>query len=645
MPTMFEILTYGNREIQINFITKAEYNTFAADVKERYHPLENLQQMMNENPIHHLRLSFRNCSNPTIDFIGTHLGPILPTLSLKTLRIHDCPLSANRSWIESPTVQKLEIDFVESGIGMNFDGMSAKFPKLRTLKLISHWLEPKEIPSIFIRHNKITTLYIGRYILNSTSDNLQLSCPKLQTLTFGGICVLSGNVPQHSSGRVLIQRYLHRFFNRQQMGLQSLHNLRSLFLNGQTLQLNRENLSINGSNMQWNYREIVEGYKFQDLVKLKHSMLVGDTQQDTFMTISEMTNILQNCPKLVDFPWTCFTPTKPADMFPTGHTQFNHVWWKLLRRRGWGTTFPVNTFIAVCKEISTLSRWCRSIMTGHDIYSGTHEVNMNRARTVLQTYIEGMNRAGGTTWTSRDDFEHGAPQGLRRFVVNIFFPHSHIQDLRNQEFVDIMMQYVPTSADEPTQTAWGPLATGVNQDCPISFENPIMTPCRSRNCEQGNHIFDMEAFYNALLVTGECPLCRKRVRNVQVMSARDVREYRNARRTGIPRAEANLQRAQEAVASAEAAVASTHEAIAATKRKYADMLEAAESKQADAVAEARQTREMTEHDAKAEFYARREEIEQQRELLLKQLEDATHAKEIAEKRKEMLRHAVSKLRF
>lgn len=642
---MFEILTYGNRTIQIVFATNAEYNTFAANVKERYHPLENLQQMMNENTFHHLRLTFHNCSNPTIDFIGTHLGPILPTLSLKTLRIHKCPLSANRSWIESPTVQTLEIEFEGSGIGMNFDGMSTKFPKLRTLTLMPHWFEPKMITSIFIRHNKITTLHIGRYIFIHTDDNLHLICPNLRTLTFGGICLLSRNVPQHSSGRVDIQRYLHRFFNRQQMGLRSLHNLRSLSVSGQILQMNRQNVSVNGSNLQRNYSEIVEGYKIQDLVKLKHSMLVGDTQQDTFMTIPEMTNILQDCPKLVDFPWTCFTPTKPADMFPTGHTQFNHMWWKLLRQRGWGTTFPVNTFIAVCKQISLLRRYCWHIMTGHDIYSGTHEANMNRARTVLQTYIEGMNRAGGTTYTSRDDFEHGAQQGSRQIAMSIFFPHSHIQNLRNQEFVDIMMLYVPTSADEPTQTVWGPLAAGVNQDCPITFENPIMTPCRSTDCEQGNHIFDMEALYNALSSNRECPLCRKPVRNVQVMSAHDVREYHNARRTGIPRAEANLQRAQEAVASAEAAVASTHEAIAATKRKYADMLQAAESKQADAVAEARQTREMAEHDAKADFYARREEIEQQRELLLKQLEDATHAKEIAEKRKEMLRHAVSKLRF
>lgn len=635
---MFSILTYGNRTIQIVFATNAEYNTFAANVKERYHPLENLQQMMNENPIHHLRLSFRNCSNPTIDFIGTHLGPILPTLSLlKTLRIHKCPLSANRSWIESPTVQTLEIDFVGCCIGMNFDGMSTKFPKLRTLKLMPHWFEPKEIPSIFIRHNKITTLYIGRFILSRTSNNLQLICPNLRTLTFDGICVLTRNIPQHSSGRVLIQRYLHRFFNRQQIGLQSLQNIRSLSLNGQTVQISRR-------------RQIVESYKIQDLVKLKHSMLVGDTPQDTFMTISEMTNILQNCPKLIDFPWTCFTPTQPADMVPTGRTQFNHVWWKLLRRRGWGTTFTVNTFIAVCQEISILSRWCRSIMAGHDIYSDTYEANMSTARTVLRLYIQGMNSAGGTTYTSRSDLadylrNNNTTPGLYPFVMNIFFPHYHTQNLHNQDFVDIMMQYVPTSADEPSQTAWGPLPAGVNQDCPITFENPIMTPCRSTDCEQGNHIFDMEAFYNALSNNPICPLCRKPVSNVQVMSARDVREYRNARRTGIPRAEAKLQSAQEAVASAEAAVASTHEAIAATKRKYADMLQAAESKQADAVAEAKEMREMTKHDALAEFYARREEIEQQRELLLKELENATHAKEIAEKQKEMLRHAVSKLRF
>ena len=156
-----------------------------------------------------------------------------------------------------------------------------------------------------------------------------------------------------------------------------------------------------------------------------------------------------------------------------------------------------------------------------------------------------------------------------------------------------MMRYVPTSAGELSQTAWGPLPAGVNQTCPITFENPIMTPCRSRNCEQGNHIFDMEALYNALSGNPICPLCRKPVSNVQVMSARDVRGFHNARRTGIPRAEANLQRAQEAVASAEAAVASTHEAIAETKRQYADTLQAAEAKQADAVAAARQTRDVS----------------------------------------------------
>ena len=252
-----------------------------------------------------------------------------------------------------------------------------------------------------------------------------------------------------------------------------------------------------------------------------------------------------------------------------------------------------------------------------------------------------MNSAGVTTYTSRVDFEQGAPQGLRRFVKSIFFPHSHIQKLRNQEFINIMMQYVPTSADEPSQTVWGPLAAGLNKDCPISFENPIMTPCRSTGCEQGNHIFNMEAFYNALSSNPICPLCRKPVRNVQVMSARDVREYRNARRTGIPRAEANLQRAQEAVASAKAAVARTKEAIEETTRQYADTLQAAETKRADAVAEAKETRETTVHDAKADFYARREKIEQQRELLLKQLEFFTRAKEIATLRGKMLRHAVS----
>ena len=264
---------------------------------------------------------------------------------------------------------------------MNFDGMSAKFPKLRKLTLRPHWFEPREIPSILIRHNKITTLHIGRYILNSTSDNLHLICPNLRTLIFGGICVLTGNVPQQSSGRVLIQRYLHRFFNRQQMGLRSLHNLRSLSVNGQILQMNHRQ------------SQIVDVYSFQDLVELKYSTLVPP-HQDTFMTIYEMTDILQNCPKLLDFPWTCFTPTKPADTVPSGYTQFNHVWWKLLRRRGWGTTFSKDTFIAVCNEISILSRWCRSIMTGYDIYSGKYKANMNRARTVLQTYIESMNRAG-----------------------------------------------------------------------------------------------------------------------------------------------------------------------------------------------------------------------------------------------------------
>ena len=634
MPSMFMFFTRAyngpDAEYQLEFVTEAEYNVLEIYKKEKYRPLESLQQVMNENPIHHLTLSFSGRSNPTAVFIGTLLSPILPTLPLKTLRIIGCPLSANRSWIESPTVKTIEINFVGGGMGINFDSTASQFPKLRTLKLIPRYTYPLELSSIQISHNKITTLYIGKFVINRTSNVLHLTCPNLRTLTFDGICVSTINVPQHSSGRVLIQRYLHRFFNDQQYGLRSLQNLRSLFVTGQTIRTNSQ---------------VAEVYNFQDLVKLKHSMLVGDTQQDTFMTIDEMTNILQNCPKLIDFPWTCFTPTRPRDMIPTGEKQFNHVWWKLLRRRGWGTTFPVNIFIAVCKGISILNRWCRSIMAGHDIYSGTHEANMNRARTVLQAYIEGMNRAGGTTWTSRVNFEQGAPQGLRRFVMSIFFPHDHIQHLRNQEFVDIMMQYVPRTANEPTRTAWGPLATGVNQDCPITFENPIMTPCRSRDCEQGNHIFDTEALYNALLNNAECPLCRKFVSKVQVMSARDVRGFHNARRTGIPRAEANLQRAQEAVASAEAAVASAHAAIAETKRQYAGTLQAAEAKQADAIAAARQTREMSEHDAKADFYARQEKIEQQRQRLLKQLEDATHAKKIAKKRKKMLRHAVTTLRF
>ena len=208
-----------------------------------------------------------------------------------------------------------------------------------------------------------------------------------------------------------------------------------------------------------------------------------------------------------------------------------------------------------------------------------------------------------------------------------------------------MMQYVPTSADEPSQTAWGPLPSGVNQQCSISFENPIKTPCRSTECKQGCHIFKMSELYSWLRQNSTCPLCRETVRNVQVMSARDVQEYHNARKTGIPRAEAKLQNAQQAVASAEAAVASTKDAIEGTKQKYANMLQAAEVKQADAVAAAKKMREMTVHDAQAEFYARREKIEEQRESLLQQLKDAMHADEIATLREKMLRHAVSKLRF
>lgn len=628
MPSKFSLFIYGpDDKYKLEFATEAEYNELEIYKKEKYHPLESLQQIMNEKPIQHLTLSFSGRSNPAIIFIGTLLSPILPTLPLKSLRIIGCPLSASRSWIESPTVTTIEIYFVGGGVGMNVADMSSKFPKLRTLKLIPRYTYPLELSSIFIQHNKIRTLYIGKFILNRTSNNLQLTCPNLRTLTFDGICVLTTDVPRHSSGRVLIQRYLHRFFNG---GLRSLHNLRSLFVTGRTVRASRR---------------VVDVYNLQDLVKLKHSTHVRDTEQDTFMTISEMSNILQDCPKLVDFPWTCYTPTRPADMFPSGYTQFNHVWWKLLRRRGWGTTFSLNLFHDVGTQIDALSQWCRTIMSGHDIYSDTYEGNMSTARTVLQLYIEGMNRAGGIGSTSRDDFEHGAPQSQRRIAMSIFFPHPHIQDLHNQEFIDIMMQYVPTSADEPTQTAWGPLAAGVNQDCPISLENPIMTPCRSTGCEQGNHIFDMYAFYNALLNNTTCPLCRKPVSNVQVMSARDVREYHNARRTGIPRAEAKLRSAEAAVASAEAAVASTKEAIAETKRQYADTLQAAEEKQANAVAAARQTREMSEHDAEAVFNAEIEEIEQQRQRLLKQLEYATHAKEITEKQKEMLRHAVHKLRF
>ena len=177
-------------------------------------------------------------------------------------------------------------------MGINFDSTASQFPKLRTLKLIPRYTYPLQLSSIHISHNKITKLYIGKFVLSRTSNVLHLTCPNLRTLTFDGICVFTINVQQHSSGRVPIQRYLHRFFHDQQYGLRSLQNLRSLFVTGRTIRTNSQ---------------VVDVYNFQDLVKLKHSFLVGDTQQDTFITISEMSNILQDCPKL-DFR-TCFTPT------------------------------------------------------------------------------------------------------------------------------------------------------------------------------------------------------------------------------------------------------------------------------------------------------------------------------------------------
>ena len=104
MPSMFGFFIRGSNgpedAHQLDFATEAEYNVLEI-YKKKSIVLEKLQQTLNENPIQHLTLSFSGRSNPA----WYALSPILPTLPMKTLRIIDCPLGANRSWIESPTVK------------------------------------------------------------------------------------------------------------------------------------------------------------------------------------------------------------------------------------------------------------------------------------------------------------------------------------------------------------------------------------------------------------------------------------------------------------------------------------------------------------------------------------------------------------